>query len=406
MTLPEPPGENRNLPPPPGAEHVADVLERRKKWSWKNFGGDGFLVSVAFHLILAVVAVFYIVSRYKAPVLKVDPDVFATGAGGGAHGDKPKAFEQKLQTRRTTVKMPVRITSKSAGAVLLPEAPQTSVASFSSGLASGGMSKGFGGGTGGGEGPGIGVGKGGGKNFVSAFGSKGWADNRLVGSIYDFYRTQTGARSGYPQRGTGKRVNNMDWMVPLVTAFIEEGWREEKLSSVFKGPVSLSITRVLVPYSSDSAAPQAFETDGKMTGGAWIAVYRGRVTAPETAMIRFLGNADNFIAVRLNKKTVLNFSCGKKPSETFRERDMHFPTARGGWIQVNKGTTYDMAILIGDAGGVFNAWLGYEKKDRPGNRFLFHTEKADVLQGKDIPQNFDPASPVWLCKAPAARSIR
>jgi hypothetical protein len=418
---PPPPGDEipppsaldpANIPPPaPESEqHEVDVLKRRKHFSWKKFGGEGFLISVAFHVLLLIAGLFWIVTKWREPAKKVD-ETFASGAGGGANGDKAKAFEHKMQRRQPMiVKSPSRIVSKSANAsVSLPSTPTTSTASFASGLSGGGMSKGSGGGSGGGEGPGIGIGKGGGKNFVSAFGRSGMNNNLLTGSIYDFYQTKDGRKSKYPQRGTGPAVNNLDWLTPLVTTYIENGWNDDRLAPYFKGPAVLGVPQILIPVCPDTAAPDAFEATGKMTGGAWIVVYRGKVTAPETAEIRFVGNADNYLAVAMNGKNILNYHCGRKFSEEVNI-GVRRPLARGEWFKVQKGSTYDMAILIGDAGGVFSASLCYEKKDQPKKLILFRTEISDfsdfLQKGRgEIPQNIDPDSPAWPCKA-VTRSIR
>lgn len=169
----EPPSDSESpfLPPPPGAEvHVNDVLERRKKFSWRSFGGDGFMISIALHVVLAVLAIFWIVTRYQGAKKPPEAEVFATGAGGGNNGDRAKEFQQKLQTRQIKqVKTPSRIVSKNASSIALPDTPNVSTAAFASGLTSGGMSSGSGGGSGGGRGTGVGIGVGDGKNFVGRF---------------------------------------------------------------------------------------------------------------------------------------------------------------------------------------------------------------------------------------------
>ena len=409
--IPPPPGAD-TLPPPPveGTEvHENDVLKRRKHFSWRNFGGDGFLVSVAFHVMLLLLGLFYVIQKYVDPK-KPDTEVFATGAGGGANGDKAKQFEHKMQRKLPTpVKSPSRIVSKSANAaVSLPSTPTTSTASFASGLSAGGMSKGSGGGSGGGEGPGMGIGKGGGRNFVSLFGSVGRGD-RLTGYIYDF----TQDREGKPNanRKLYNRSDNLSWLRPAVTKFVDGGWSLGSLDKYFRGPVELGVHQILIPRSVDSAAPKAFEAAGKMEGSAWIAVYRGKVRAPETGQIRFSGNADNFLGVRFNGRNVLLYDCGGKDrSPAGAVPGLRIPAATGKWIQVTKGDWYDVNVLIGDAGGLFSALLYYERKGAEGRKILFRTEgipwdEVMALDAGDLPRDLDPQSPVWQCKAQSS-SIR
>jgi hypothetical protein len=395
-----------NVPPPaPEADqHEADVLKRRKHFSWKKFGGEGFLVSVAFHLLLLIAGLFWIVSKWREPEKKVD-ETFASGAGGGAQGDKAKAFEHKMQQRQPMiVKTPSRIVSKSASAsVSLPSTPTTSTASFASGLSAGGMSKGAGGGSGGGEGTGIGIGKGGGRNFVSLFGSRA-SGGRLVGYIYDFTQTREGKPNTFAK--SYNPSNNMPWLSPEVTKFVEGGWKLQSLDKFFRGPVELGVHQILIPRSVDSAAPKAFEADGKMKGSAWIAVYRGKVRAPESGTIRFSGNADNYLAVRFNDKNVLQYDCGRPPSPVAQIPGLRIRTGIGKWVNVTKGEWYDMNVLIGDAGGLFSAVVYYERKGEEGKLLLFRTEDIPwdevlALDKGDLPRNLSPDSPVWQCKSTA-----
>jgi len=100
---------------------------------------------------------------------KVDPDTFATGAGGGAAGDMAKIYEHKVTPKnaRNLAKNTNRISTKSTtSSIALPDLPATSVSSMVNGMSAGGASKGFGGGSGGGIGSGKGAGVGNGRNFV------------------------------------------------------------------------------------------------------------------------------------------------------------------------------------------------------------------------------------------------
>ncbi|NBV79831.1 MAG: hypothetical protein EBR62_08220, partial [Verrucomicrobia bacterium] len=59
--------------------------KRAKRTFWQKLGGEGFMVSVAVHVILIIIAAFLIISVTKESAKK-DPDSFSTGAGGGAAG--------------------------------------------------------------------------------------------------------------------------------------------------------------------------------------------------------------------------------------------------------------------------------------------------------------------------------
>ena len=360
-----PPTDPATMPPPPGETRENDVLERRKKFSWKSFGGDGFLVSVAFHVILAIIAIFYVVSRYRAPDKKTDPDIFATGAGGGANGEKPKSFEQKLQTKRTDVKMPARIASKAASAIALPDTARTDTASFASGLTSGGMSKGSGGGTGGGEGTGIGIGKGGGRNFVSLFGRKDGGAG-LVGSFYDL-------KINPKKKSTGLDVPNSKEFREAIDAFIHGDWSQTKLDSrYYRCDTRLVSTMFMIPQMHTTVAPKSFEADANVGLENWMVVYRGRVKAPFSGEFRFVGYMADCLAVRFDGKLSLvsehaSFPLPRPTGSTVLYRAKFGGSSdiirAGSWIKVEKGREYDIQVALVDAiPGIFRCFLMFEKK--------------------------------------------
>ncbi len=398
---PPPPGAEDNIPPPPGADAVppppspatepeipppvseadqyeADLLKRRKHFSWKTFGGDGFLVSVAIHVAVLIIGLFWVISRYVAPPAKEDPDVFATGAGGGTGGEKPKAFEHKLKSRMTMVKSPARIVSKSASAsVTLPTTPTTNTASFASGLSAGGMSKGVGGGSGGGEGTGIGIGKGGGRNFVSLFGARGPNVPGLPGTFYDIKLTKSGGESKYSAENT-----NNDYLNQILRPFLTN-WDVNKLgNNFFKAPDNLVAAQLFIPVQSSGAAPKAYGVEDKCKPNRWICHYKGSVTAPKTSRFRFWVYADDVCVVRWNNKiyadngwTTLglpgvgggNYAMEKSP---FKEVDGSLRKQGksnqiifrpGPWFDTVKGREYPIEILMGDVGGLFGSYVLLEE---------------------------------------------
>ena len=92
MNIPPPSAGYPNplVPPPPGASdippasveaHENDVLRRRKHFSWRNLGGDGFLVSLGFHVLLLLLGLFYAIHTHTEPKKKPDTEAFDTGIG-------------------------------------------------------------------------------------------------------------------------------------------------------------------------------------------------------------------------------------------------------------------------------------------------------------------------------------
>lgn len=134
-------------------------------------GGLGFLVSLALHAVLIVVAVFVVVREIAAP--EPEPEAFVTGSGGG-RGEKAG----RSVTRPVKKESLPRITSRSATpAIVLPEM-NLKIPEFKSGFAHNALGNGLfaegggsgaGGGIGGGIGSGTGIGIGNGKNFIANF---------------------------------------------------------------------------------------------------------------------------------------------------------------------------------------------------------------------------------------------
>lgn len=390
-----------DMPPPvsESEQYQADLLKRKKIFSWKKFGGEGFLVSVAFHLLLVIAGIFWIVSRWVEPPKKEDV-TFGSGSGGGSGGEKPKSFEHKLQQRTPPmiVKTPSRIVSKSATAsIALPSTPATNTASFSSGLTGGGLSKGSGGGSGGGEGTGIGIGKGGGRNFVSLFGSRGLNAVGLPGYFYDFKQTPKKEPTKYASDSAS------DEYVDQVLRPLVRGFNNSEIDGKFyRSGDQLYASQIFIPSGSADAAPRAFEVEKDVSAKRWAAWYRGRVKAPKSGKFRFWGLGDDALFVRWDSRPALDagwaiLSQGRghnnhasfagKPvlGVTATKQGKPSPPFRAGpWFDVTAGRNYPIEIVISEIpGGAFGAWLLMEEADSSGKGsgelFLFR------MSGEPLP---------------------
>ena len=154
-----------NLPPPPGetdshAPASSLTPDCRKRFSWSGFGGDGLLVSVAFHLILAIVAVFYISREVMKAKPSADRGDFVPPGGSGNGGEKLlRERSASKSTPTSPMKASPRVATRNPSAVSLPDNPRADMPSFAANLKSGELAKDFGGpGTGGLNGKGMGPG--------------------------------------------------------------------------------------------------------------------------------------------------------------------------------------------------------------------------------------------------------
>ena len=148
-------------------------LPRRRRI---DFGGTGFLISFGIHVLLAIVALTWVITRYVTPEGERPEEIFfATGAGGGSEGQQARTYEPAMKPRqvRNFATSAQRWVVQGPASVALPEMPELAIDGFGAlaenDAADGGASKGSGGGSGGGIGLGRGVGVGGGKNLVGKF---------------------------------------------------------------------------------------------------------------------------------------------------------------------------------------------------------------------------------------------
>ncbi|MDR1498437.1 MAG: hypothetical protein LBS59_08560 [Puniceicoccales bacterium] len=137
------------------------------RW-FRNFGLDGFGISIMVHAILILVAVFWVVARHVIPEKEI-PINFVTGSGGGEKGNSPRDFSHKTKSKRIRPvnTSHVKISAKSASNISLPEIPIMELTALQGTQGVGELSKGLGGGAGGGQGTGLGPGIGDGRNMVS-----------------------------------------------------------------------------------------------------------------------------------------------------------------------------------------------------------------------------------------------
>lgn len=402
--LPAPPSpeeipfpDGSNIPPPvEGEVHEADVLKRRKHFSWKQFGGDGFLVSVAFHVILLLLALFYVIKKYTEPK-KPDTEVFATGSGGGASGDKAKIFEHRMQRKISTpLKSPARIVSKGASSVSLPSVPTTSSASFASGLSAGGMSKGAGGGSGGGIGTGQGIGVGGGRNLVTLFGSVNNRGDALEGTLYDL-KHDTNGKARYDGANMNERVKSMHEAIDLLvrTHFKKTAFDEK----YFKAPKQLYSTSFMIPHirAELATSDKGFDCADVIQAPGWLAYYEGWITPPETDEYRFCGMGDDMLLVAVDDKPALWAAWPQGGMQSWVKPGRDWEPARayksgiddpggsgrffGGWFTLQKGRRYRVVVVLSECyGGLFSSKIGIQKKKTNGEKSPAPGEPMFVFQ--------------------------
>lgn len=393
-----------------------DPLKRhKKKFSWKDFGGPGFMFSLVFHGVLLVIALFLVV-RHIVKVNVDEPEAFVTGAGGGNNGNNARMQQHRMKPRQNMVQSKARITSKSSNSTIaLPEMPAVAMSSsFSSGMSAGGDSSGFGGGSGGGVGTGKGMGVGGGKNLVSGFGSRIKNNRIMKGYLYDLKRGKQGTTLGtVAPNDQARRKEQLHKAMGILDS---NRWDAKKLEDLYyKAPTTLYNARIFIVNETGQAlnanlATEAFKDDkGQIPFKApgWLCYYEGYFSVPEDGEYRFVGMGDDALIVGVDRKTVLyaywpgeghgpavkchdewepKNHCGKggKDGSNLANRGQRTSIYKGHWLKLKKQRRYRIQVAFGEAaGGLAGACLGIQKKGRDNDDSfpMFSLEGSD-----DIPE--------------------
>lgn len=205
----------------------------------------------------------------------------------------------------------------------------------------------FGFGIGGGS-IGDGFGNGGGGN--GGFGSSEAGVSSLKGTLYDLKKTRSGAASPY-----ASSTSNLE-VVELLGQFYSRGWNKNLLGKFRSSPTNLYASCFYVPNCYDSEAPYAYQCSETMEPSRWVAVYQGQVQAPKSGRFRFLGIGDSVMAVRFDRKNVLQCGFhtldGKKVSWNTHRYDLF---TQGRDVIAYPGNEYwnDLFSWVSDRMGVY-----------------------------------------------------
>ena len=379
--------------PPPGGYVAPEIPQTLLRRTWRKMTERRFLfISVVAHLLVGIIAGIFvvqsIVAKRKLTFTSAPP----------SPNKSQRALEHKvtMAKKQNTMSAPAqakRITSTGLAKVSLPDMPAISSSTdFNAGKMAG-M-----GGTGVGLGFKGGLASSGGKGAlggpISFFGMRGKNENVLHAKFYDLKQTKD-------KKPT--QVNGGNFLQMHAEFITKDNWSSSVLSKFYCAPAPLFAPRVYVPLTKSEEAPKAYGVEKEAGPGLWLVHYKGRFRALKKGTFRFLGYADNVLAVRLNKKNALSACSTNRHNLSFDPEANSVPLEKigilnaGRWFEVNKGQTYDIEILIGDdPGGAFYATLLYEEKGviypkRPdGSPFypVFELDNSPMPPG-----SFDPNNP-------------
>ncbi|NJK91848.1 MAG: hypothetical protein HC904_08505 [Blastochloris sp.] len=193
---------------------------------------------------------------------------------------------------------------------------------------------------------------------VGAFGSEKAGESSLIGILYDLKQTQ-------------QRQPVKDEYRKMVADFVNNEWDESILNRFYRVSRPLYLTQLFIAYSNADTAPKAFGVEKLVEPRRWLIHYKGQIQAPETGTFRFVGGADDVLAVARNGETVLftthpavRIGASWKPSEESKVPGVFGkPLTLGDWWSVKEGEIMDLDIIVGEfPGGWFGAWLYLEKQ--------------------------------------------
>jgi len=176
----------------------------------------------------------------------------------------------------------------------------------------------------------------------------------LIGIFYDMKQTQ----KHEPIEMDRKQFDS------VIAKFIDGEWDEAVIKGFYRVPRPLYTTQLFIDTINSDDGPKAFGVEKTVQSRKWMVHYKGQVTPPEDGIYRFIGNADDFLGVAVNGKTVL-FAIHSAPHVKWfakEQCDVRDFTA-GDWFEARAGKPVDLDIMTGDSpGGQFRCLLGIEKK--------------------------------------------
>lgn len=387
----------------------------RKKRRRFNF----LVISILVHIV-AFIGAYYLVVAVIYPRPKA---IFTAKPPGPAN----KQVEHKVkmaQVKNTMSAPPMskRITADVAAKVSLPDMPAMPVDSSLTSTMPGmggpglGLSIGSASGTGSGDGP-------------TMFGVKG--GEGLKGTFYDLKYLKDGKSSGM----TGKKYAD------IIINLSHTGINTSLLQNYFTAPEALYTGWIFYPNIDSSAAPKAFSLPPKHAA-LWCIVYSGHVTPPVSGTYKFVGFADDVLAVTFKGQVILDhgsfsshqvyapnrstawdpknfkwydYANAKYDGITWYTNNTTWYAAHKGHMeghpfQVKAGQSYPITILIGDwnaiggVGGLTQAQLFLKKegaqypKDSKGNPvfpvFRMNTASFPKLPHNKVPP-YEKTPPAW-----------
>lgn len=339
-----------------------DIRDASEKSDKKMFRGS-FAISLLVHgIVLLIIGSIVIVPgavRRLMPVATVAPPPIevpeppkleeippdaSPDAGGSPIGDQaPEASASQDAAQMDALV----VDSATASSPRLNASPGASTITSNVFKQGGGGGQG---GSGGGTGSGIGRGSGKGTTF---FGAAQKFDNSLEGRFFDL--KQSPARVATPGSPGGPLGNT------ILKEFVESGFDEVKFGNKYYSPsIHLFASHIFIPTIPATLGPKFFNVEKTVKPNAYIIHYKGLVAPPASGTYRFMGSADDWLAVALDGKVVFEGSLQDGIFTSWKTS-----SDGGDWIDWKSNDFKRLDIVIGERpGGVSHFWLFIQEQGR------------------------------------------
>ena len=339
------------IPPSQPILPATPTIERRAWYSWRRLGLNFLTLSVIVHLVFGLIATYFIVQYIPAKRRQT----FAGQPAGASAPKEHKVQMQKQQQRASAPAAMKRVTTIGLSKTALPVLPDMPALSNPVTPANMVGMKGQGLGLGSGS-TGLSGGGGSGGGGATLFGFHGASSNGLDGVFYDYKMDQ-----GYQPI---KHFDNNTFGTMVRTMLPVDGpWHPEQPYKHFLSPAKLRGRYFIFPAIEDTEAGAAFQSP-RSGPGQWLAVYRGSFSSATSGSFRFVGFGDNVMIVQVGTHIVLDASdhgyTGQKREGlgniAFPKKGST-PLFAGEWFNLGGGEPKEIAIAVGDEGGIFCSGL-------------------------------------------------
>ncbi|HVE15343.1 MAG TPA: hypothetical protein VNB29_01340, partial [Chthoniobacterales bacterium] len=328
------------------------------------------LIVVGAHLLVGLGAAVWVVAQYFDK-----PKAKFTAKPVDIKPEPPKHMlpTQDTSSRRPSASMAKQIQSLMPSTLAMPPMPEVpvdvSVPVDSAPTAD------LGAGT-----PQVGGGTGTGSGFFGSAGKPG--SGLLEGTLYDLKQLKNGSPSG---------MDRNKYMSELAR-IADRGPQRSLFSRYYEAPTKLYLPHLAIPQIKADDAPKEFHVEDKVQPRMWVALYEGKIVAPETGKFMLYGMGDDILLVWLNRRLLIDGS--------------YYPVSPLGGPKVipaqrktpdftmQKGSVYTLQILIGEnPGGGFYAWLQAKNLDT-GKVFWVRMTGEPVQWDRSKPMNRPDATPL------------